>query len=102
MSWTSNVATGNTRKITGSLATLFEGIDLYATVAASGGTGDFGSSAGPLKFAIAATAYNFVTGIGNGYITAQTITFKATPTAMVTPYTETAKAVTWTLTEDGV
>jgi hypothetical protein len=97
MAWTSNVAAGQTRKITGSLASLFDGIDLYATVTAAGG----GTSEGALKFTAAATDYNFVTGIGNCNTSGETITFRASVTAMVAPYTS-AKVVTWTLTEDAL
>jgi hypothetical protein len=100
MSWTSNVAASQTRKVTGSVATLFSGIDLYGTVAAPGTTS--GTSAGELKFAEAATAYNFVTGIGNCNVSTQTVTFRANVTSMVAPYTSTQKVVTWTLTEDAV
>ena len=102
MSWTSNTAyVGEaqlTRKITGSLDVLFSGIDLYGTVAAPGGTD--GATANELKFAEAATAYEFVTGIENCNISAQMITFRADVTGMVTPYTATAQTITWTLTED--
>jgi len=97
MSWTSNTASGLTRKITGSLNVLFSGINLYATVAAPGGAG--GTSAGELHFAEAATTYEFVAGIGNCNVSAQAITFRASVTGMVTPYTETAQTITWTLTE---
>ena len=96
MSWTSNTASGLTRKITGSLDVLFPGINLYATVAAPGGNS--GTSVGELHFA-AATTYEFVTGIGNCNVSAQAITFRANVTGMVTPYTETAQTITWTLTE---
>jgi len=98
MAWTSNVAAGQTRKITGSLASLFDGIDLYATITAASGKG---TSAGELKFTAAATDYNFVTGIGNCNTSGETITFRASVTAMVAPYTS-AKVVTWTLTEDAL
>jgi hypothetical protein len=101
MAWTSNVAAGQTRKITGSIASLFAGIDLWATVAAAGGSN--GTSGGELRFTAAApTAYEFVTGIGNCNTSGQTITFRANVTSMVAPYTDTAKVVTWTLTEDAV
>lgn len=99
MAWTSNVAAGQTRKITGSIASLFDGIDLYATVTAGGGKG---TSAGELKFTAAATDYDFVTAIGNCNTSGETITFKASVTAMVAPYTSTQKVVTWTLTEDAL
>jgi len=98
MAWTSNVVSG-TRKITGSIDTVFSGIDLYATVAASGGTGTFGTSAGE-QMLVTAPAADFVTGIGNGYISNQKITFRANVTSMVTPYTDTPQTVTWTLTDD--
>ena len=98
MAWTSNVATSTTRKITGSLAALFDGLDLYGTVAAPGSTG--GTSANELKFAAATTAYDFVTAIGNCNTSSQTITFRADVTGMVAPYTSTSQTVTWTLTED--
>jgi hypothetical protein len=102
MSWTSNTdyvgEAQQTRKITGSLAVLFSGIDLYGTVAAPGTTD--GASAGELRFTAAATAYEFVTGIENCNVSAQMITFRANVTGMVTPYTSTAQTITWTLTED--
>jgi hypothetical protein len=99
MAWTSNVDSGKTRKITGSIASLFSGIDLWVTVAAAGGSN--GTSAGSLRFTAAApTSYDFVTGIGNCNTSAQTITFRANVTTMVAPYTNTQKVVTWTLTED--
>ena len=95
MAWTSNVASG-TRKITGSLATLYSGIDLYATVAAP--TGASGTSASEQKFTTADTAVDFVTGIGNCNVSAQTITIRADVTAMVAPYTTTSYTITWTIT----
>jgi len=102
MSWTSNTdyvgEAQQTRKITGSLDVLFSGIDLYGTVAAPGTTS--GASAGELKFETAAAAYEFVTGIENCNVSAETITFRANVTGMVTPYTSTAQKITWTLTED--
>jgi|GEM_PF-3318030 len=98
MAWTSNVAAGQTRKITGSIASLFSGIDLYVTVTAGGGSN--GTSAGELKLIVADT--DFVTGIGNCNTSGQTITFRANVTSMVAPYTNTQKVVTWTLTEDAV
>ena len=98
MSWTSNVASELTRKITGSLDVLFSGIDFYGTVVAPGSTD--GISANELKFAEAAAAYEFVTGIGNANVSAQTITFRANVTGMVAPYTATVQTITWTLTED--
>ena len=97
MSWTSNVPGITNRKITASLAVLFPGINLYVTVAAPGG--DNGVSAGALLFAVAATAYEFVIGIGNCNVSGQTITFRANATGMVTPYTATLQTITWTLTE---
>jgi len=99
MAWTSNADSGKTRKVTGSLASLFDGIDLYATVTAGSGKG---TSAGVLKFTAAATDYDFVTGIGNCNTSGETITFRASVTAMVAPYTSTQKVVTWTLTEDAL
>ena len=98
MAWTSNVGAALTRKITGSIDGLFSGINLYATLAAPGGAD--GTSAGETLFVAAATAYDFVTAIGNSNTTAQTITFKASVTSMVAPYTATSQIVTWTLTED--
>jgi len=102
MSWTSNTGFQQpnqlTRKITGSLGVLFSGIDLYATVAAPGGTS--GASANELKFTAAATGYEFVTGIENCNVSDQMITFRANVTGMVTPYTATVQTITWTLTED--
>jgi hypothetical protein len=95
MAWTSNVAAGQTRKITGSIASLFSGIDLYATVTAGGGSG---TSAGEQKLIVTDT--DFVTGIGNCNTSGETITFRADVTSMVAPYTSTQKVVTWTLTED--
>ena len=97
MAWTSNVAASQTRKITGSIASLFNGIDLYATVVV---TGSCGSSAGEQK--LIETDTDFVTGIGN-CITGTpggTITFRADVTSMVAPYASTQKVVTWTLTDD--
>ena len=96
MSWTSNVSGITSRKISGSLDVLFSGIDLYATVAAPGS--DDGVSAGELKFTAAATAYDYVTGIKNCNVSAQTITFRASVTGMVAPYTSTSQTITWTLT----
>ncbi len=96
MSWTSNVSGITSRKITGSLGALFSGVNLYATVAASGGND--GVSAGELQFAQATTAYNFVTGIKNCNVSAQTVTFRASVPEMVDPSTATSHTVTWTLT----
>jgi hypothetical protein len=98
MAWTANVAVGKTRKITGSLDGLFSGIDLHATVAAPTGAG--GTSAGEKTFIVATTGYDFVTAIGNCNTSAQTITFRASVSSMVAPYTDTEQIVTWTLTED--
>lgn len=98
MAWTANVAAAQTRKITGSIDGLFSGINLYGTVAAPGGTD--GTSAGETQFVAATTDYDFVTAIGNCNVTTQTITFRASVTAMVAPYTDTTQIVTWTLTED--
>ena len=98
MRWTSNVGDDLTRKITGSLGALFSGIDLHATVAAPGTTS--GTSPGELEFTAADTDYEFVTGIGNCNVSAQTITFRAEVTEMVAPYTSTAQTITWTLTDD--
>ena len=95
MAWTSSVAVGTTRKITGSIASLFPGIDLYATVTAGGGSG---TSAGEQKLIVTDT--DFVTGIGNCNTSGETITFRANVTSLVAPYTSTQKVVTWTLTED--
>jgi hypothetical protein len=95
MAWTSNVAAGKTRKITGSIASLFSGIDLYATITVAGGKG---TSAGKQKLIVTDT--DFVTGIGNCNISGETITFTANVTSMTAPYTNTQKVVTWTLTED--
>jgi hypothetical protein len=95
MAWTSNVGATTTRKITGNIASLFAGIDLYATVTAGGGKG---TSAGEKKLIVADT--DFVTGIGNCNTSGEIITFRANVTSMVAPYTTTAKVVTWTLTED--
>jgi hypothetical protein len=95
MAWTSNVAAGQTRKITGSIASLFAGIDLYATVTATSGKG---TSAGEKLLVVTDT--DFVTGIGNCNTPSETITFRAHVTSMVAPYTSTQKVVTWTLTED--
>jgi hypothetical protein len=95
MAWTSNGAAGKTRKITGSIASLFSGIDLYATVTAGSGKG---TSAGEQKLIVTDT--DFVTGIGNCNTASETITFRANVTSMVAPYTTTQKVVTWTLTED--
>ncbi len=96
MSWTSNVSGVTSRKITGSLDVLFSGINLYGTLAAPGS--DDGVSAGELQFAVATTAYDFVTGIKNCNVSAQTVTFRANVTGMVAPYTSTAQTVSWTLT----
>ncbi len=99
MAWTANVDTGETRKITGNIDGLFNGIDLYATVDAPGGAG--GTSANEVKFAAASTDYDFVTLIGNCHTSGNTITYRANvPTEMVTPYTNTTNDVTWTLTDD--
>jgi hypothetical protein len=98
MDWTSNVAVGQTRKVTGQIDVLFSGIDLHATVAAPTGAG--GTSAGEKEFTAATTDYDFVTTIGNCNISANTITYRAEVTAMVAPYTNTQQTVTWTLTDD--
>ena len=95
MAWTSNVDNGKTRKITGNIASLFSGIDLYATVTAGSGKG---TSAGEKKLIVSDT--DFVTGISNCNTSAETITFRANVTSMVAPYTSTQKVVTWTLTEE--
>ena len=97
MAWTSSVNSGKTRKITGSIASLFDGIDLYATVTAASGKG---TSAGETKFTAAATPYDFVTAIGSCNTSSETITFRAHVTAIVAPYTNTQKVVTWTLTDE--
>lgn len=98
MAWTANVAAAQTRKVTGSIDALFPGINLFGTVAAPGGTD--GTSAGETQFAAAATDYDFVTGMGNCNVSTQTITFKASVSSLVAPYTNTQQTVTWTLTED--
>lgn len=97
MLWTSSVATGQTRKVTGKIASLFDGIDLYATVVAANSCG---STANEQK--LIETDTDFVTGIGNCItdIPGGTITFRADVTQMVAPYTSTQKVVTWTLTDD--
>jgi len=97
MLWTSNVATGQTRKVTGKIASLFDGIDLYATVVAANSCG---STANEQK--LIETDTDFVTGIGNCItdIPGGTITFRAHVTQMAAPYTSTQKVVTWTLTDD--
>jgi len=100
MDWTSNVAAGQTRKITGKIDALFSGIDLHATVAAPGSAG--GTSASEKEFTAATTDYDFVTAIGNCNTSANTITYRAEVTAMVAPYTNTQQTVTWTLTDDAV
>ncbi len=97
MAWTSNVAVGLTRKITGSIDGLFANIDLYVTIAAPGGTD--GTSVGETLFVAAITNYDFVTAIGNSNTSSQTITYRASVTSLGTPYT-TSQIVTWTLTED--
>jgi hypothetical protein len=98
MSWTCNVDAATTRKVSGSIESLFSGIDLYATIAAPGTTE--GTSAGQLLFAAAATDYDFITTIGDCNVSAQTITFRANVSAMVAPYVNTQIVITWTLTED--
>jgi hypothetical protein len=95
MAWTANVDSGKTRKITGSIESLFSGIDLYATVTAGGGKG---TSVGEKKLIVIDTDY--VTGIGNCNTSAETITFRANVTSMVAPYANIQKTVTWTLTEE--
>ena len=97
MAWTSSVADTLTRKITGSIDGLFNGINLYATVATPGGAD--GTSAGETLFAAAVTDYDFVTAIGNSNTSSQTITYRASVTTIVAPYTA-SQIVTWTLTED--
>ncbi len=94
MAWTAN-ATSGTKKITGKIASLFDGIDLYATVTVAGGCG---SSAGEQK--LIETDTDFVTGIDNCNTGTPggTITFRANVTSMVAPYSSTQKVVTWTLT----
>ena len=98
MAWTSSVASGQTRTITGSIGGLFNGINLFCTVAAPGSTS--GTSSGETQFVAASTNYNFVTGIGNCNATAQTITYRAAVSSLVAPYTNTQQTVTWTLQED--
>jgi len=97
MSWTCNVGAAATRKITGSLDVLFSGIKLYANITAAGSNG---TSAGKTEFVAATTDYDFITGITNENVSAETITYTAEVTAMVAPYTDTTQIVTWTLTED--
>lgn len=98
MAWTSSVASGQTRTITGSIDALFSGIDLHATVAAPGGAD--GTSSGEIEFTAATTDYTVVTGIGASNTTGQTITYRAECTSLVETYTSTQQTVTWTLTED--
>jgi len=97
MAWTSNVASGNTRKITGQIDGLFTNINLFATITA---TGSNGTSAGETQFAAATTDYDFVTGITDENTSGETITFRASMTAMTEPFTDQTQIVTWTLTED--
>lgn len=98
MAWTCNVAAAQTRRITGSVNQLFNGINLYAEVTAAGSNG---SSEGKTQFEEAGTDYDFVTGITNENTSGETITFTAEVSQMVAPYPATDKTVTWTLTEDG-
>ena len=98
MAWTSSVATGQTRDITGNIDGLFNGIDLYCTVAAPGGSD--GTSAGETQFAAASTSYDFVTGVGASNSSGNTITYRADCTSLVETYTGTTQVVTWTLEED--
>ena len=98
MAWTSNVASGQTRKISGLLypSSCFSGINMHVTIAAPGGSD--GTSAG--EQIILPTSVDFVTGIGNCNVAGQTITFRAEVTEMVNHYTSYGKTVVWTLTED--
>ena len=98
MAWTSSVATGLTRDITGQIDGLFSGIDLYCTVAAPGGSD--GTSAGETQFAAATTDYDFVTGVGASNSSGNTITYRADCTSLVETYTNDTQIVTWTLQED--
>ncbi|MHC4186903.1 MAG: hypothetical protein ACYSRQ_01805 [Planctomycetota bacterium] len=97
MGWTSNVGAGTTRKITAQIDGLFTNIDLFATLTAAGSNG---SSAGETQFAAATTDYDYVTGITNENPSGETITFRASMTAMTAPFTDQTQIVTWTLTED--
>jgi len=97
MSWTSNVDTGMTRKITGSLDALFSGVNLYAQLTAAGSNA---TPTGETQFVAAATDYDFITGITDENVSAETITYRAEVSSMVAPYTSTTNVVTWTLTED--
>ncbi|MCJ7778590.1 MAG: hypothetical protein MUP16_09785 [Sedimentisphaerales bacterium] len=95
MLWTSNVASGS-RKVTGKIASLFDGIDLSATVVAANSCGTAAT-----EKTFTTSDQDFVTGIGNCITDTPggAITFKAHVTSMVAPYS-TSKAVTWTLTDD--
>jgi Tfp pilus assembly protein PilW len=97
MAWTCNCAVATTRKITGQIDALFSGINLYGTVAA---TSSGGTSTGETQFAAATTDYDFVTDIPSENVSGETITFKASVSSMVAPYTDQSQIVTWTLTED--
>jgi len=97
MSWTSNVGAAMTRKITGNIDALFNGVNLYVTVDDAGSNG---TSAGETQFLAAATDYDFVTGITNEDVLGETITYRAQVSSMVVPYSNVTHTVTWTLTED--
>ncbi len=98
--WSSAVESsiGYTRKLTASIDTLFDGIDLSASVSVATGTGDLGTSAG--EVVLTTIDQDFITGMGSCWtgLTGNTVTFKATVTGMVAPYTAATRVVTWTLT----
>lgn len=98
--WSSGVesSAGRTRKLTANIDALFDGIDLYITVAVTTGSGDLGTSAGCIL--LTTIDKDFITGMGACYTgpTGNTVTFEAVVTGMVAPYTAATRVVTWTLT----
>ena len=98
--WSSAVdsSMGRTRKLTANIDALFDGIDLYITVAVTTGSGDLGTSAGCIL--LTTIDKDFITGMGSCYTgpTGNTVTFDAVVTGMVAPYTAATRVVTWTLT----
>jgi len=97
LSWTSNVETDQTRKLTAILSAAYTtGIVLKATVTEPAGTN--GTAAAEQTLIV--TAVDMFTGITNENCTGATITYEASITEMIAPVTAQSKTVTWTLTED--
>jgi len=97
LSWTSCVASGNTRKITVALdANYPAGIVLRATVAKPAGSN--GTSAG--QQTLSNTATDMLTGITGEACTGATVTFEASLSSSVAPVASESRIVTWTLTAE--